>query len=112
VETARALAIVIGVAVVTALVALPLALQKIPRNRFYGVRTRRTLSDDRTWYESNAYGGRCLLAASAVSIVIALILGLTPLPADLLLPAGLAGLAVPSLVAGILAIRRSQRPRS
>jgi hypothetical protein len=108
-RTASALATVIGVAVVTALIALPLALRKVPRNRFYGVRTRRTLADDRTWYESNAYGGRCLLAASAVSIVIALLLALTPLPPDLLLPAGLAALVVPSLVAAIVAIRHVGR---
>jgi len=107
--TAAALALVIGVAIVTALIALPLALRKIPRNRLYGVRTRRTLADDRVWYETNAYGGRCLIVASAVTIALVVILGLTPLPRDLLVPAGLAALVVPSLVAAILAVRHAGR---
>ena len=107
--TAASLAVVTGVAIVTALIALPLALRKVPRNRLYGVRTRRTLADDRVWYETNAYGGRCLLVASAVTIVIVPVLAVTPLPRDLLVPAGLVVLAVPSLVAGILAVRYAGR---
>ena len=107
--TAATLALITGVAVVTALIALPLALRQIPRNRLYGVRTRRTLADDRVWYETNAYGGRCLIIASVVTIVLVLLLGLTPLPPDLLLPAGLAALVVPSLVATILAVRYAGR---
>ena len=107
---AAALALLIGAAVVTALIALPLALRKIPRNRLYGVRTRRTLADDRVWYETNAYGGRCLIVASAVTIVTVVILyALTPLPQDLLVPAGLVAFVVPSLVAAILAVRHAGR---
>jgi uncharacterized membrane protein len=107
--TAAALGLVIGAAVVTGLIALPLALRKVPRNRLYGVRTRRTLADDRVWYETNAYGGRCLMVASAVTIVAVLILSVTPLPRDLLVPAGVTALAVPSLVAAILAVRHAGR---
>lgn len=107
--TAGALAVVIGVAIVTALIALPLALRKVPRNRLYGVRTRRTLADDRVWYETNAYGGRGLIVASVITVVVVLILALTPLPRDLLVPVGLVALVVPSLVAGILAIRYASR---
>ena len=107
--TGAALALIIGAALVTALIAVPLALRKIPRNRLYGVRTRRTLADDRVWYETNAYGGRCLIVASAVTIVLVVILSLTPLPRDLLLPAGAAALVVPSLVATILAVRHAGR---
>jgi uncharacterized membrane protein len=107
--TAAALALIIGAAVVTALIALPLALRKIPRNRLYGVRTRRTLADDRVWYETNACGGRGLIVASGVTIMAVLVLGLTPLPRDLLVPAGLAALVVPSLVAAVLAVRHAGR---
>jgi uncharacterized membrane protein len=107
--TAAALALVIAAAVVSALIALPLALGKIPRNRLYGVRTRRTLADDRVWYETNAYGGRGLIVASAVTIVAVSILALTPLPRDLIVPAALAALVVPSLVAAILAVRHAGR---
>ena len=108
--TAAALALVIGVAIVIALVALPLALRKVPRNRVYGVRTRQTLASDRVWYEANAYGGRCLIAASGVTIVlVALLYGLVDLPRDLMVPAGLATLVVPSLVASLLAVRYAAR---
>lgn len=107
--TAATLALITGVAVVTALIALPLALRQIPRNRLYGVRTRRTLADDRVWYETNAYGGRCLIRASAVTIVLVLLLGRMPLPPDFLLLASVAALVVPSLVAAILAVRYAGR---
>lgn len=108
--TAAALALLLGAAAITALIALPLALRKIPRNRLYGIRTRRTLADDRVWYETNAYGGRCLIVASGVTIATLVILyGLTPLPQDLLVPAGLVAFVVPSLVAAILAVRHAGR---
>src|SRR4029077_14059635 len=32
------------------LVAIPLVLGVIPRNRWYGIRTAQTLSDERVWY--------------------------------------------------------------
>ena len=107
--TAATLALVVGAAIVTALIALPLALRKVPRNRLYGVRTRRTLADDRVWYETNAYGGRCLIVASAVTILIVVILGFVPLPRDLLVPAGVVALVVLSLVAAVLAVRHAAR---
>ena len=106
---AAALALITGVAALTALIALPLALRQIPRNRLCGVRTRRTLADDRVWYETNAYGGRCLIVASAVTIVIVLLLALTPLPPDLLVPASAAALVIPSLVAAVMAVRYAGR---
>ena len=37
-------------AVILLLVTLPLILGLIPRNWVYGIRTGKTLSDDRTWY--------------------------------------------------------------
>ena len=40
-------------AVIILVVSLPLVLGLIPRNRVYGIRTRQTLSDDRTWYSVN-----------------------------------------------------------
>jgi len=108
-ETTATIGLVIGVAVVTALVAVPLALGKVPRNRLYGVRTSRTLADDRVWYDANAYGGRCLIKASAVTIGTVLILSLTPLPREVLVPAEIAALVIPSLVAAILAMRHAGR---
>jgi hypothetical protein len=47
-------------------VAVPLVLGVIPRNRFYGVRTARTLSDDGVWYPANRLAGAAIMAASGV----------------------------------------------
>ena len=108
---AFSLAIVLGSAVVTGLIAVPLALRKVPRNRIYGIRTRRTLADDATWYDTNAYGGRCLLVASAVTLVIVAVLHAVAVPPAVLTPACLAALVVPSLTAAILAVRHAGRQR-
>jgi uncharacterized membrane protein len=54
-------------------VSLPLILGLIPRNRIYGIRTRKTLSDDRTWYSVNRFGGEMILAASIFYLIVAAI---------------------------------------
>ncbi len=50
-----------GLGVVIALVSLPLVLRRVPMNKVYGVRLRRSFSSERNWYEINAYGGRLLV---------------------------------------------------
>ncbi len=88
------------------LVALPLALRRIPRNGFYGYRTRATLASDLVWYEANAYFGRSLLIAGVVACVAAVFLSRPGLfePATYL-KASLAVLVAPALVAGLLTSR-------
>ena len=49
---------IIACAALLILVALPLALRKVPRNVAYGFRTRATMADDGIWCEANAYFGR------------------------------------------------------
>ena len=46
--------------------AVPLVLGVVPRNRFYGMRTRRTLADDAVWYPVNRVAGAALMLASIV----------------------------------------------
>jgi hypothetical protein len=36
----------------------------------YGVRTRKTLSDSRVWYEANHKGGIALIAASLIALLL------------------------------------------
>ena len=48
------------------IVALPLVFGAIPRNRVYGFRTQRTLSDDAVWYPVNRAAGIAIVIASAV----------------------------------------------
>lgn len=55
---------------VLAIVALPLALRLIGPNRFYGFRTRATLSDRELWYSANAFGGWALLVAAIVAVML------------------------------------------
>jgi uncharacterized membrane protein len=44
----------------------------IPRNRWAGFRTPKTLSSDRVWYEANRVAGRDLMIAGAVVMATAI----------------------------------------
>ena len=57
------------------LLALPLWGRRVPPNRFYGVRTRTTLSDEALWYEVNARSGRDLAIAATLYTVASLVIG-------------------------------------
>lgn len=96
---------------VTALLSVPLILRKIPPNRFYGFRTRATLSGPDVWYPVNAFSGWALLVASAVSFVIVCLLSDDALENQWL---GAAAFIVPvglSLVASLLYQQRFTRRR-
>lgn len=60
-------------AVALFILAIPLVLGLIPRNRFYGVRTTQTLSDERAWYAANRVAGVAVMVASAVYGVVAVV---------------------------------------
>lgn len=53
------------------LISVPLVLGWIPQNRFYGVRTRKTLSDKRVWLAVNKLAGRLIITSSLVYLSIA-----------------------------------------
>ncbi|MEW6053173.1 MAG: SdpI family protein [Nitrospirota bacterium] len=57
--------------VILIIIAIPLIIGWIPRNRFYGVRTCKTLSDDRIWYAANRFGGWLFVASSLIYLAIA-----------------------------------------
>ena len=61
-------------AVLILILSIPLALGIVPKNRLYGFRTRKTLSDDRIWYAANRFGGRALIAASLLYLVFSALL--------------------------------------
>jgi uncharacterized membrane protein len=67
----KGLVTILACNVLLALVSLPLALRRVPRNRWYGYRTRATLRDDFVWYEANAYFGRSSLVLIAVACLAA-----------------------------------------
>ncbi len=58
-------------AVLIGLMSIPLILALVPRNRFFGIRTARTLSDEKVWYSANRYGGWLFIVSSVVYLVFA-----------------------------------------
>ncbi len=59
-------------AVALFILAIPLALGLIPRNRFYGMRTAKTLSDERVWYSANRITGVAVMVASVIYGAVAI----------------------------------------
>jgi asparagine N-glycosylation enzyme membrane subunit Stt3 len=65
------LAILLGL--VTILISIPLLYHAVAPNRLYGFRTRKTLSNSDIWYKANKFMARELVAAGAVSIMLAIV---------------------------------------
>jgi hypothetical protein len=59
-------------------ISLPLLLQKIPPNRFYGFRLNPALEDPRIWYATNTHSAKRLMLAAASAIVAAIGLYFVP----------------------------------
>ena len=53
-------------------VSIPLILEKVPPNLFYGCRTTKTLSDPQIWYEANRISGKDFLICGAITFVSSL----------------------------------------
>ena len=51
---------------------LPLVRRRIPRNRWYGFRVRKTLASDAVWYRANEVAGRDMVVAGAIVAIVAL----------------------------------------
>lgn len=60
----------IGVGLLIAALAVPLALGKVPMNRWYGFRTPRTVSDPRLWAPVNTMAGRTMIPMGAVYVLL------------------------------------------
>jgi len=56
---------------VIAVAVIPLILKLVPPNRFYGFRTKRTISDPDLWFRANQFAGWALLIAAAISAALA-----------------------------------------
>jgi uncharacterized membrane protein len=55
------------------LLSIPLILGLVPPNRGYGVRTKKTLSEPRFWYNVNRFSGWTLLVSSGIYMVMSLV---------------------------------------
>jgi uncharacterized membrane protein len=49
--------------------ALPMITRQLKPNRWYGFRARKALSDERIWYEINAYAGWRQLGVGIINIL-------------------------------------------
>ena len=63
------------IAVVT---GVPLILQRVPPNPWYGFRVQATLENQAVWYPANRYLGKCLLVFGLFMIVTSVGLSLVP----------------------------------
>lgn len=94
---------VLSCAAVFVLLAIPLILQKIPRNPIYGYRTAKTLKSDRVWYAANAFFGWCLIFSSMVSaIAVKMLYSSADLAPDQFMGAGIIALVGPLAVVILL----------
>ena len=50
--------------------SIPLVLQKVRPNCYYGVRTRKTMTNDAVWYKANKFFGTGLLISSFFPLAI------------------------------------------
>lgn len=57
--------------------AVPLMLRWVPRNRLYGFRVAATLRDDAVWYEVNASAGRQSVSLGALMVALEFVLPLS-----------------------------------
>lgn len=102
----KGLVTVLACSAVFTLVAIPLVLRWVPRNRVYGYRTRLTLSSDALWYRVNAYFARRFIVATGVSAGIAVALYRWPvLSPGSYLRVSVVLLVAPAVVACVLAGR-------
>lgn len=51
----------ISCAVLFVLISIPLVYRKVPMNRWYGFRLKKSFRSDEDWYAINAYGGKQMI---------------------------------------------------
>jgi hypothetical protein len=54
----------IGIALLIALLSIPLILRRVRMNSFYGVRFQESFKSDEAWFAINEYGGKALLLST------------------------------------------------
>jgi hypothetical protein len=92
-------------------VAISLLLALVPKNRIYGVRTQKTLREDRIWFAANRVNGRLLFASSVIYLAFSAIWLMTGTkdPRFGLWALHLCMFAVPLYVSVVVTIRYTRR---
>ncbi len=62
--------LLIGPLILAAL-SIPLILGLVPPNRYYGLRTPKTLANAALWYRANRFAGWAFLVAAGMAVVLA-----------------------------------------
>lgn len=91
--------------------SIPLLFDLIPRNRFYGIRTSKTLSDSSVWYRVNRLSAAAIMSASGIYGIVAILVPYDPLARDNFLIWGihLAAFVVPAAIGLVLVIQYAKR---
>ena len=88
----------IALPLITIVIAIPLVLQKVPPNLWYGFRTRKTLSDTDIWYRANYLGGAALMFSAIVALVVNVLISMI-LDSAIALPVEIGVVVISSVVA-------------
>ncbi|MHB8494904.1 MAG: SdpI family protein [Casimicrobiaceae bacterium] len=105
----KGLVTILGVSTLLIVVAMPLALRRVPRNILYGFRTRATMANDEIWYDANAYFGRALIISTLCGALVACVIYLVqPFPPAAFLPASILLLAAPALIVTVATFRHTR----
>jgi uncharacterized membrane protein len=104
---------ILACSLLIAAMGIPLVFRKVPRNSLYGFRTKTTLRDDDTWYAANAFFGKGLILAGAITAVSMGVLYYTPnLAPDAFLKVTIATLVVPQFIMMLFTIRFIRKLKS
>jgi len=68
-----AIGIYAGMGLLVILICVPMILEMVPPNNWYGFRTRRTVSDPEVWYPANRIAGQYLAVAGTVIVLTTLL---------------------------------------
>jgi hypothetical protein len=93
-------------------ISIPLKKGNVAMNHFYGVRLRKSFTSEKNWYLMNTYGGRQLMAWSAVILVLGILTFFIPLNGNELLIALVAFLPLIVLIFPMVLIVRYSRTLS
>ncbi len=61
------------VGVIGIVLAIPMLMGKVPRNHFYGFRTKLSLSSDEIWYSTNRFSAKGLIYWAICNLLIGII---------------------------------------
>lgn len=72
----------IYVGILLIVISIPLVMRKVPMNKLYGVRLKKSFESDENWYKINAYGGKHLILWATVLVLIGIGTSFIPLEED------------------------------